>query len=409
MSILLQARKGRVATCSGFIALGGLTYIWSTNVSAVRAQVGLFGAKGDMDFGLMALASGAAAALGSFMAGEIADRYGCRRAIIVSSITFALVVIALGQVSSAWYAAPLFALFGLCRGACDTALNAHGIQVERLYGRSIMTSFHFCFSFGGFIIGLFGSWLASIFIDNAQVQFSLIGGIMLVINVLTCFWLLPNTTTREHHETIEKQSVEYETSAETPLLIGLMIAFGVLLLGGMVSENVVGDWGEEFVRRVNRATGSQAGTAVSVFIGAEAAGRLFGDRLAQFFGRSRVVLVSAVSALIGIIMTVFPGTPTSSIIGFATLGLGLANVAPLMLSSAGRADPDSSGRNIGIVNAIGYSANLVSPAMTTLVVTSVGLGKLMYFPFIMLIPLLLFGPALMRRSEHFHHREMALD
>jgi MFS family permease len=97
----------------------------------------------------------------------------------------------------------------------------------------------------------------------------------------------------------------------------------------------------------------------------------------------------------------------AALLGFASLGLGLSSIAPLMLASAARADLKNAGRNIGIVNAVGYSANLVSPATITFVVTQFGLQRLLLFPIGLLLPLAILGPVLMRWSEQRARHENA--
>ena len=403
MTIPTRYKLARIATFGGFSALGGMAYIWSTGVTEFREQLGLSGSAGDLRFGMIALSSGIAAALGSFFVGFFADRYGPRRVVAVGAVVYPLLIIALGQVHGWIMAVPVVASLGLFRGAQDTALNTHGIQVERYYHRSIMSSFHFCYSFGGFLLGMAGSWLANRYTDSATAQFTLLGGAMLALGVGSVFWML------RQDELLEMGEPELELDASgapivtvKAVVVLLMIGFGLLLLGSMVGENVVGDWGQEYISRVTHSTAAVAGVAVSVFIGAEAFGRIFGDRLAQTFGRATVVFGSGILAVGGLTIMMAIGTPIASLIGFGTLGLGLSSIAPLMLSSAGRADPANAGRNIGIVNAIGYSGNLVSPAAITFVVTVFGLSHLLIFPLIMLLPLALFGPILMKKSEQSH-------
>jgi MFS family permease len=181
--------------------------------------------------------------------------------------------------------------------------------------------------------------------------------------------------------------------------VWLVIAFGVLLLGSMIAENVVGDWGQEYLHRVDHATVSMAGMAVSIFIGTEALGRVFVDRLAQRYGRPALVLASGILAISGLVLAIAVNAPVTSLIGFGALGLAMASIAPLMFSSAGRADAANAGRNIGIMNSIGYSANLVSPAVITLVVLHFGLNRLLLFPLVMVLPLALLGPLLMKTAE----------
>lgn len=175
-----------------------------------------------------------------------------------------------------------------------------------------------------------------------------------------------------------------------------MIALGVLLLGSMMGENAIADWGQEYIRREFATTTSTAGMAVSIFVGAAFIGRLFGDRLAAAFGNSQVVFGCGTLCVLGMTITIVGGTVVTGIIGFALFGLGLSCIAPLMISAAGRRDPKRAGRNIGIVNSIGFSGMLVGPAAITVIVSNFGLSTLMYFPLVILGLLATFGPLLMR-------------
>jgi MFS family permease len=423
-----RIRRARVATFVGFAALGGLMYTWSTSVTAFREQLGLSGGAGDFRFGLIVLSAGIAAALGSLAVGFFADRFGPRAPIAVCATLYPLALIGLGQVTAVGFAIPLGVLLGLFRGAMDTTLNTHGIHVERYYGRSIMSSFHACYSLGGFALGMAGSWMAGKYPNSATIQFSVLGTTLLIFGVLATLWMLPK-------DEILPATVELENTGRSPIagrspdagcnpdagpsptagcnpardagrsppasaaVVWLVIAFGVLLLGSMIAENVVGDWGQEYLHRVDHATVSVAGIAVSIFIGTEALGRVFVDRLAQRYGRPALVLGSGLLAISGLVLSIAVNAPVASLIGFGALGLAMSSIAPLMFSSAGRADAANAGRNIGIMNSIGYSAGLVSPAVITLVVLHFGLQRLLLFPLVMMLPLAFFGPALMKTAE----------
>ena len=395
-----RIRRARVATFVGFAALGGLMYTWSTSVTAFREQLGLSGGAGDFRFGLIVLSAGIAAAIGSLAVGFFADRFGPRAPIAVCATLYPLALIGLGQVTAVGFAIPLGVMLGLFRGAMDTTLNTHGIHVERYYGRSIMSSFHACYSLGGFVLGMAGSWMAGKYPNSATIQFSVLGTTLLLCGVLATLWMLPK-------DEILPATVDLDNAGRSPdarsaastAVVWLVIAYGVLLLGSMIAENVVGDWGQEYLHRVDHATVSMAGIAVSIFIGTEALGRVFVDRLAQRYGRPALVLVSGILAISGLVLAIAVNAPVASLIGFGALGLAMSSIAPLMFSSAGRADAANAGRNIGIMNSIGYSANLVSPAVITLVVLHFGLHRLLLFPLVMMLPLPLFGPVLMRAAE----------
>jgi len=394
-----RIRLARLATFAGFGLIGAMMYIWSTSVSALRQHLGLHGGQGDMDFGMLAFGIGAGAAAGSLLVGRLIDLYGPKRVVGGALIAYPLSIIPLGFATGLGFALAFGVLLGLLRGATDTAINAHGVQVERFYRRPIMSAFHACYSLGGFLFGMLGSYLAGLYPDSAAVPFLLGGSVLLALGVLISrFMLEQNEAPEDSHVEPLPNAVAAGTApgvGERRIVL-LMAGFGVLLLGGMVGESAVADWGQEYLRRELSTSTSLAGLAISLFTGAECFGRLIGDRLAERFGATRLVCCSGVCSLLGLLLASLGGSAMLAMIGFALFGLGLSCLAPLMLSSAGRKDPANAGRNIGIVNCIGYSGMLVAPAALSLIVSAFGIGVLLYFPLLLLGLLTLFGPLLMR-------------
>src|SRR5450830_237439 len=399
--IPLRIRKARIATFLGFMMIGAMMYIWSTGVSVFRAQLGFSGEPGDSDFGLIALGVGVGSAAGALLVGRLLDSFGAKPVITLGALAYPLSIIPLGYVGGFWFALCFGTLLGLLRGALDTALNAHGVQVERFYQRSIMSGFHAFYSLGGFLLGMVCSWLTGFYTDSVQVPYTLLGIAMFGVGCVFSRWLLgkddvPDSQAGEWHTAGATDAPGKGPSAKTLLV---MIALGTLLLGSMMGENAIADWGQEYIRREFSTSTSTAGMAVSIFVGAAFVGRLFGDRLAAAFGNSRVVFGCGALCVFGMTVTLVGGTALTGILGFALFGLGLSCIAPLMISAAGRRDPAHAGRNIGIVNCIGFSGMLVGPAVITVIVSQFGLGKLMFFPLIMLGLLATFGPLLMRAPK----------
>lgn len=397
-----RIRKARIATFLGFMMIGAMMYIWSTGVSVFRVQLGFAGELGDASFGLIALGVGVGSAAGALCVGRLLDSFGAKPVITVCALAYPLSIIPLGFVSGFWFALCFGVVLGLLRGALDTALNAHGVQVERFYQRSIMSGFHAFYSLGGFLLGMVCSWLTGFYTDSVLVPYTVLGLVLFVVGCFFSRWLLGK------HDVPAPSSSDWQAGAQTADETGkgpstktllVMIALGVLLLGSMMGENAIADWGQEYIRRQFETSTSTAGMAVSIFVGAAFVGRLFGDRLAATFGNSQVVFGCGAVCVLGMLITLVGGTAVTGIIGFALFGLGLSCIAPLMISAAGRRDPQHAGRNIGIVNCIGFSGMLVGPAVITVIVSNFGLGSLMFFPLIMLALLATFGPLLMRAPK----------
>lgn len=392
----------RFATFCGFILIGAMMYIWSTSVSAFRLHLGLTGQQGDLDFGVIALGIGAGAAAGSLLIGRFIDLYGPKRVAGATLALYALSIIPLGFASKASFALVFGVLLGFLRGATDTAINAHGVQVERFYRRSIMSAFHAFYSLGGFLFGMLGSYLAAQYTQSATVPFLICGSLLLILAIVIYPLLLDKDETPAEDQAVAVALDSTPHNRTTGRIVFVMVGFGVLLLGSMVGENAVADWGQEYLSRELGTTTSLAAMAISIFTGAQCFGRLIGDRIAEAIGAARVVFLCGAFAVLGLALSAFGGKASFAMLGFALFGLGLSCIAPLMLSSAGRKDPENAGRNIGIVNCIGYSGMLVSPAALSFIVSTFGISRLLYFPLVLLGLLTIFGPQLMRARADTH-------
>src|SRR5207247_9278932 len=89
-------------------------------------------------------------------------------------------VIALAPSLPALCALMLF--FGAAMGSLDVTMNAHGVAVERSYGRAILASFHAAFSLGGLAGGALGALAAAAGLD-VRVHLALIATASAVVGL----------------------------------------------------------------------------------------------------------------------------------------------------------------------------------------------------------------------------------
>ncbi|EXE88955.1 major Facilitator Superfamily protein [Acinetobacter baumannii 532279] len=410
MTLLTQRRENkwvtsriiqaRIATFIGFMLMGGMLFVWSTGVSSFRIKAGLAGAENDVRFGFLTLALGIGGTIGCFLVGHLLDKWGPKKIVGITSILYPISIIPLGYVTDYYIAGVLIVIYGFLRGAIDTSLNTHGVQVERFYQRPILSAFHAFFSFGGFIIGMISSWIIGFTPKDPAMTFTIIGiamfflGLFITSRMLDKDEVLPPEAELSTNKISNAVSESKHFSKTTMIL--LMIAFGTVLLIGMISEGSVFDWGQEFVHRELNTSISSAGMAVSFFIGAECVGRLIGDRCAEILGEAKVVFLSGIIAITGFLIVSFGGSLLIATGGLILIGLGVSCIAPLMLSNAGRKDPSNAGFNIGIVNAIGYGGMLVGPLSITAIVGYFGLPWLMCFPAALMTLFTILAPMLMR-------------
>lgn len=350
-----------------------------------------------MNFGMLALAIAVGATFGAFLVGYAIDMFSPRSVLRTILIAYPLSMICLGLVSDYWLAVAFASALGVLRGASDTALNAHGVQVERYYQRPIMSSFHAFFSLGGFLFGFIASYLAGFSTESAIIPFTTAGISLAILGLAASYFMLGKedllpTPEQPSQQTVEGSQIDWG-------IILLMIVFGVILVAAMISESSVSDWGQEFLHREKGMDISSAGMAISLFTGAGFIARLTGDWVAERIGRSSVLFGSGLASIAGMLCATFGNEPIWGVVGCALLGAGLACVAPLMLSAAGQKDPANAGRNVGIVNGIGFFGMLGGPAIYSLIVTAHGIDALFYMPLVLMAFVTVIAPMAMKSKR----------
>jgi MFS family permease len=141
------------------------------------------------------------------------------------------------------------------------------------------------------------------------------------------------------------------------LLLGLLCFISFLAEGSML------DWSAVLLRDSRGFSEASAGIGYAVFSVAMALGRLTGDRAVARFGPVRTVRYGACVAAAGFMMAALLVEPWAALAGFALVGLGAANIVPVMFGAAGRLPGTSPGIAIATVTTLGYVGLLCGPAL----------------------------------------------
>jgi len=344
----VDVRRARGATAVVFAVHGCVFGSFAARVPWIAAHVGL----NVGGIGAALLMPGIGALVAMPFSGRLAHRYALRRLIAVTIAVFCASLVLLALPTSFALLCVALLVFGATAGLADMAMNAEGVAVEKLYGRSIMSSFHGFWSLG-ILAGSALSALASHGGMDARLQFAIESILLATAGAIAA------------RHVVEDLAAEAEAATPPPVFAlptRPVLLIGLVGLCCVFAELAGTDWSALYLQRELGASASTAALAVSAYAATMAAARLVGDRVIRKLGPVPTVRLSGACAATGaLLVVVAPGLP-AGLAGFALLGIGVALVIPLVFAAAGRIGPHPA-RSIAGVAGIAYGGGLVAPGV----------------------------------------------
>ena len=155
-----------------------------------------------------------------------------------------------------------------------------------------------------------------------------------------------------------------------------LVALGGLAFLGLLAEGAMADWSAVYLRDSLQTTAAVAALGFGAFSLAMTAGRFAGDRMVARFGAVRVLRASSALAAAGLAVALLIGSAPIALIGFGTVGFGIANVIPVLFSGAANVRGAGTGSALAAVATTGYFGFLAGPAVIgfTAELTSLPIG-----------------------------------
>ena len=328
-----------------FLALGLAISAWAVLVPFAKARLGV----NEAELGLLLLLVGTGAIVSMPFAGWLTGKYGCRKTLIVSTTVFMLSLIGLAFVSSPWAFGLSLFMFGASSGVVDVGMNIQAILVEKERKRSMMSGLHGMYSVGGF----FGALIISALLNLGLTPLSAI--LCLTISLIAGLLIMARYLFPYGHESKNRKSFS--------LPKGSILMLGVLCFIMYMGDGVVLDWGALVMTTTKSISADTAGLSFAIFSVAISIGRLFGDRLVEWLGIRKVMTSSGIIAAIGFVIVMEAPSAWIAFAGFVVVGLGAANLIPLLFTIASRQKKMPVPQAISSVTTLGYLGLLVGPAM----------------------------------------------
>ncbi|ENX23503.1 MULTISPECIES: MFS transporter [Acinetobacter] len=342
----------KIATALCFFSLGFSTAAWAPLIPYAQQRLLLNHA----DFGLLLLCAGIGSMLAMPLAGRLANALGCRTvlAVILSAFLFILPALAYSP-NHLMMAISLF-FFGASAGALGVTVNIQAAQIEKKLGKSLMSGFHGVCSLGG-LAGVLGMTMLMGF-GLAPLTGAVIVSVILLLIAL---FAVPLSLGAELKTAVEETSSEQSVKKAVPTWA--ILGIGLICFVAFLSEGAAMDWSGIYLATEFSLPAAQTGLAYSFFAGLMVLGRFSGHLIIQQFGEKNTILLSALLAATGLLTVVFAPVWQVVLVGYAILGLGSANIVPLMFSRAGRQKTLASHVALSYVSVFAYTGSLIGPAL----------------------------------------------
>lgn len=337
-------RPQQFATRAAFFIPGFVIAAWAPLVPFAKIRAGL----DDAALGVLLLCLGLGSLVAMPVAGALAARLGCRRVMLGSVVLMLATLPLLALLSSPWLLGAALLLFGASIGAMDCTMNIQAVVVERESGRPMMSGFHAFYSIGS-LAGATGATLL-LSAGTAVVAMTLVVvALALLVAALSAGAWRTDRAPRD--------------AAVFALPRGVVIAIGAVCFTSFLAEGAMLDWSAVFLYESKGVDVERAGWGFVAFNLAMTATRLVGDRAVARLGRARAVLAGGIAGGIGLVIATSAPGLAAGLAGYVLLGVGCANIVPVMFSLAGEQTCMPERLAIPAVTTMGYAGVLAGPAM----------------------------------------------
>ncbi len=359
----------RYAVLSFFLAQGLCFSSWASRIPDVKAMFDVYDV---FYWGLVLFLIPVGKFVAIPLAGFLVSRLGSRIMVQASVFGYALSLFLIGAVSSIYALGACLFFFGVFWNMCDISLNTQGIVIERLFGRTIMASFHGGWSLAACLGAVIGFFMIMAGVPPF-IHFSVSALLILLIILCGRRYLQDDRVCQFEEVEVKEEKGQKETPAllsfiRKPELI--LIQFGLAGLFGLIVESAMFDWSGLYFESVLQVPKSlQIGFLVFMvmmtvgrFLANWAYGRLGKQRVLQLAG-AFIFIGFFVSALLGGVFDNMILKVVVNSLGFMLVGLGISCVVPTIYSLVGAKSHTPVGIALTILSSISFVGSLVAPVL----------------------------------------------
>ena len=386
-----QARAARVAVSVLFFGNGAASASILPRLPAIKDGLGLSNA----ELGLAVAAMPLGGLIAGGLAGLLISRLGSGRVAAISGTADMLALAGLGLAPSFATLALAYFVMGMFDATMDASMNAHGVGVERVYGRSILHGFHGSWSAGCMVAGAVGAVAAGAGVP-VSVHLSVVAVMLAATVAVTSRSLLPAAIADVRGRLDGEVDVRIHPR-NAPHLLGVLVPVAMLGILCVVVQTAAATWSAVFGTEVLGLSAGLAAVGYVVYAAAMTVSRMVNDRWVDSVGPTRFVRIGAlisIAAVLAVIASAPLNAPLLAWAGFAGIGIGTSPMFPVMVATAGRRPGIPSGYGVALTAWMVRVGLIAAPALIGAVADALGLTTAMWIPAIAAAAIFVVAPAM---------------
>ena len=360
------ASLARIAATVFFVVNGFALGIWVVHIPEIQERTGV----DKPMLGTLLLLFGGVALIGMQVGGRLVDRYGSRFAVLLGATGIGIGLLGPALADSALTLVAALVVLGFFNGIIDVGQNAQAVEVEREYGRPILSAFHAFFSLGGLLAAVLGGAFIASGVD-IRATMSIAG----LLSLTAALAARPSLLSRPPRPTGATAGPKARPPWNSRVLLLGLLAFALML-----SEGVAYDWSTVHLHDSLGASKATAAWAFGAFSAAMTVVRLLADRVVARVGSAAYVQAAAMVGAVGLATASLAPAIWLALVGWTIFGIGLAGCVPQFFSAAGNIDPRNAGTYLARAAGFGYVGLLAGPATIGILTHWVSLPNAFWLP-----------------------------
>lgn len=352
-------RRIRLAVAMVYFSMGLGFSSWASRIPDIKTALQL----NDAMFGTILFALPVGQFLMMPFSGKLVTRFGSHKVLPFALPAYTIVLSLIGLVQTGWQLALALFLFGIFGNMCNISVNTQGVAAEKIYQRSIMSSFH-----GGWSVAGFTGALIGIAMINLHVR-PFWHFVTIILVVWTIVWINYPFLVRSKHR--EKPGDPRRKIFSKP--DGVLIQLGIIGFCSMASEGAMFDWSGIYFKDVVHAPASLVVLGYTSFMVMMASGRFVADYFVSKIGRKLLMQICGAMISAGLFTAVFFPYLVPCTFAFMLVGLGVSCMVPSVYSAAGRHSKVPTGIALATVSSVSFLGFLMGPPLIGYISQAAGL------------------------------------